>query len=82
VEPEPVGKDAILGHAIEHAVGPDDGRVHRAREDEEAHDDDESAQHEPDPQRSHDVHREAADQVVAVNAHAHVVRNDEGGEPA
>ena len=39
---EPVGQDAVLGDAVEHAVGADDRRVDRPGEDQEADDDDEA----------------------------------------
>ena len=41
---EPVGQDAVLGHAVEHAVGADDRRVDRPGQDQEADDDDEGVQ--------------------------------------
>ena len=39
---EPVGQHAVLGDAVEHAVGADDGRVDGAGKDQEADDDDEA----------------------------------------
>src|ERR1035441_10073995 len=41
---EPLGQDAILGHAVEHAVGADDGGVDGAGEDQSADQDDESVE--------------------------------------
>ena len=64
---EPVGHDAVLGHAVEHAVGADDRRVDRAGQDQEADDDDEGVEHQPRHRRPDHVHRQAADQVVGVD---------------
>src|SRR5205823_14717456 len=33
---EPIGQDAVLGHAVKHAVGADDRRIDRSRQDQEA----------------------------------------------
>ena len=41
---EPVGHDAVFGHAVQHAVGADDRRVHRAGQDQEADDHHEAVQ--------------------------------------
>ena len=35
---EPVEQHAVLGHAVHHAVGADDGRIDRAGENQHAHD--------------------------------------------
>ena len=61
---EPVGKHAVFGHAVEHAVGADNGRVHRAGQNQRAHQNHEGVEQQPHGDRADEVHREAADQVV------------------
>ena len=68
---EPVGQDAVLGHAVEDAVGADDGGVDRAGQDQEADHHHEARSSSSLSQRRADhVHGQAADQVVAVVLHA------------
>ena len=62
---EPVGQHAVLGDAVEDAVGADDRRVDRAGQDQEADDDDEArCSKSLSSARADDVHGQAADQVV------------------
>ena len=63
---EPVGQHAVLGDAVEHAVGADDRGVDRAGQNQEADEHDEDAERQPHRQRPDHVHRQPADQVVAV----------------
>ena len=64
---EPVGHHAVFGHAVEHAVGADDRRVDRARAGSGSRRPRRSAfKRQLGPVRPDDVHRQAADQVVAV----------------
>ena len=64
--PEPVGQHAILGNAIEHAVRSHDGRVHGAREDQRSHRDDERMKAEPQRERAHQIHGQAANQILQI----------------
>ena len=72
---EPVGQHAIFGHAVEHAVRADDGRVHRARQNQRAHQHDESVEQQAHGHGADQEHREAADQVVQ-KLRPRRVRND------
>src|SRR5882724_781021 len=67
---EPVGEDAVLGDAVEDAVGADDGGVDGTGEDEESDDDDESAEGEAEDVGADHVHGEAGDEVVLVDGDA------------
>ena len=49
---EPVGQHAVLGDAVEHAVGADDRRVDGAREDQEADAHDQRVEDQPRPLRA------------------------------
>ncbi len=44
---EPLGQHAVFRYAVQHAVRSDDGRVHGARENQEADDDDECLEYQP-----------------------------------
>ena len=65
---EPARKHAILGNAVQHAIGPDDGRIYSTRKDEHAHEHDESVKRQPQPERSGQKHRNATDEVVEILA--------------
>ena len=71
---EPIGQDAILGDAVQDAVGADDRRVDRSRKDQGADDHDHAVQDQPRPLRPDHVHRQAADQVAAISRHPHTRR--------
>ena len=77
---EPVGHHAVFGHAIQHAVGADDRRVHRAGQDQEADDHHEAVQQQAGRQRPRHVHGQSADEVVAVELHADFVGNQHHGQ--
>ena len=79
---EPVGQDAILGNAVEDAVGADDGGVDGAGQDQEADDDDEAFEEQLEHVGPDDVPGQAADQVFRVELHAHFIGNQEHGEKA
>src|SRR5262249_17481172 len=79
---EPIGQNAILGDAVEHAVGADDSRVHRASQDQKADDDHEGLQGQLDEGRTDNVPGQARDQIAAVEFHAHFVGDDEHGQEA
>ena len=72
---EPVGQHAVFGHAVEHAVGANDRRVHRARQNQRAHRHHEYVKHQPQRERPDQIHGQSANQVFQVLA-AGVVRND------
>ena len=61
---EPVGQHAILGDAIEHAVGADDRGIDGPGQQQHAHQHDHTVEGEPQAERTDQVHRKAADQVV------------------
>ena len=79
---EPVGHDAVLGDAVEHAVGADDGRVDRARQDQEADDDHEGVEQQLEPSpgrpRSWPGRRSGCRNIL----HAHVVGDHQHGQEA
>ena len=77
---KPVGQHAVLGHAVEHAVGADDGRIDRPGQDQEADDDHEGVQQQPGQRRADHVHRQAADEVVGVVLHADFVGDQQHGQ--
>ncbi len=77
---EPVEQHAVFGDAGEHSGGTDDCGIHGAGKNQEADEDDESAQRNPCPQRPDHEHRESADQIVAVVGHADAVGDDHDGE--
>ena len=79
---EPVGDDAVLGHAVQDAVGADDRRVDRPGENQRADDHHEGVQDEFRPGGAVDAHRQAADEVVPVLLHANVVGNQQHGQDA
>src|SRR5206468_2532324 len=79
---EPVGHDAVLGHAIEDAVGTDDGRVRRAGQDQKADDDDESVEGQAQRLGADDVHGQAADEVLRILGAAQVFGNEQDGQEA
>src|SRR6202790_1294633 len=64
---EPLIKHAILGNAVKHAVGADDGGVHGPGEDERAHDYHEAMKNKPDAKRALEAHGQAADQVLQIS---------------
>ncbi len=39
---EPIGQNAVFGHAVQNAIRSDDGRVHRAGENDSPHQHDET----------------------------------------
>ena len=78
---EPVGEDAVLGDAIQDAVGAHDRGIHRASEHQKTDDDNERLEKQARRQRSHDVHRQAGNEIV-VEVRAHVVGNDRCREEA
>src|ERR1035438_6182123 len=61
---EPIGQDAILGDAVEHAVGADDGGIDGAGKQQHAHQHDHAVERQAQGQRAEQVHGKAADQVV------------------
>src|ERR1039457_3989846 len=61
---EPIGQDAILGDAVEHPVGADNGGIDRAREQQHAHQHDHSVEGQAQGQGAEQVHGKAADQAV------------------
>ena len=63
---EPGHQHAVLGHAIQHAVGADDRRVDRARKNQPAHDHHEDVERQPQGIGPAQIHRQAADQVGEV----------------
>ena len=72
---EPFAKHAVFGNAIEHTVRADDGGVHGAGENERADHNDKSVKDQARDERSLQIHRQAADQVLE-EALADVVRDD------
>ena len=76
---EPVGHHAVFGHAVEHAVGTDDRRVHRAGQDQEADDHHEAVQQQGQQGPRH-VHGQSADEVVLVELHADFIGNQHHGQ--
>ena len=77
--PEPGAEHAVFGNAVQHAVRAHDGRIHRARQDQGAHDDNEPVEYQAREKWSFQVHRQPADQVFE-EVLADVVRNDHHGE--
>ena len=67
---EPVGQHAIFGNAVQHAVGPDDRRVHRAGQNQRAHDDHEHVEHQPQPNGPARFIDQSADQILKIIAGA------------
>ena len=63
---EPVQQHAVFGHAVQHAVDADDRRIHRAGENQHAHDHDEDVEPQLQQRRPGQVHHQAADQVVVI----------------
>ena len=61
---EPIQQDAVFGHAIQNAVGADDGGVHGARQNQHAHDHDENVKRQLEQFGADQMHRQAAQQVV------------------
>src|ERR1019366_3570578 len=76
---EPLGEHAILGHAVEHAVGADDGGIDGAGEDQGADQDDESVEEQAERDGADQVHGKAADQVVEILGPGGI-RDDHHGE--
>src|ERR1019366_1235385 len=76
---EPLGEHTILGHAVEDAVGADDGGVDRAGEDHGADQDDESVEEQAERDGADQVHGKAADQVVEILGPGGI-RDDHHGE--
>ena len=66
---EPGQQHAVFGHAIQHAVGADDGGVHRAGKNQPADDHDENMEAEAQQVRTAEAHGQPADQVVEVLRH-------------
>ena len=79
---KPVGQHAVLGHAVEHAVGADDGRIDRPGQDEEPHQHHEGVQQQPGQRRADDVHRQAADEIVGIVLHADFIGDQQHGQEA
>ena len=73
---EPVEQHAVFRDARQHAGRTDDSGVDRARKNQEADEDHESAQRDSRPQRPDHEHREPADQIVAIVRHPDAVRDD------
>ena len=65
---EPGGEHAVLGKAIEHAVGADHAGVDGAGEDQEADDHDETFHDDLEQRRAGEVLDESVDEVVAISA--------------
>src|ERR1019366_9553452 len=63
---KPRGKNAVFHHPAQHAVGADDCRVHRARQDERTHQYHKSLEDQLHGVRTHDVHGQSADEVGVV----------------
>ena len=62
--PEPVGQHAVFRHAVEDAVGPDDGGVHGAGKNQGPHQHHEAVKEQAHGNRPDEVHGKAADEVV------------------
>src|ERR1700674_2238428 len=76
---EPVAENAILGDSIEDAIGAHDGRVDCSRQDERSHDNNETVKDQSGNERTLEVHRQAANQILQETL-PHIVRNDHYGE--
>ncbi len=61
-----VGQDAVFRDAVEHAVGADDRSILRAGENQDPDQHDEAVEDEPRPERTPEVHGDAADQVAEI----------------
>ncbi len=72
---EPIGEDAILGDAHQHAGRTDDRSIDGAAKNQKPDDHDKDPENNTQRQRPNHVHRHAGDQVVAINRHPHRVRN-------
>ena len=79
---EPVGQHAVLGDAVEHAVGADDGGIDGARQDQEADADHEGFEHQLQPGGPEDVPGQTADEVAAIELHADFVGDQYHGQKA
>ena len=77
---EPIGQNAVLGDAVQDAVGADDRRVDRPRKDQGADDHHHAVQDQPRPLRPDHVHGQPADQVAAISRHSYIIRDDHHGE--
>src|SRR6266571_7753626 len=73
--PEPLGKDAVLGYAVQHAVRPHDGGVDGSGEHQDADDDHQRLEGQPQVVRADKIHGQTANQVSEV-LWANRVRND------
>src|SRR6516162_10862298 len=60
---EPTRQNAVFRNAIEHAVRAYNRRVHRACQDQGAHDDNEPVKYQPQQERALEIHRQATDEV-------------------
>src|SRR4029077_19484949 len=72
-----VGKHAVFGHAVQYAVGTDDGRIHGSRQNQEASGHDHGVEEDPQRSRSDDMHRQPPQKVVGVVFHTDFVGNDQ-----
>ena len=63
---EPLGKNTVLGNAVQHAVGADDRGVHRAGEHQHADQHHESLKDQAQNVRPGEIHGHAADQVSEI----------------
>ena len=78
---EPVGHDAVLGHAVEDAVGADDRRIDGPRQDQEADHDDEGVEQQPGP--AGPIMFIARPPIkLPSTPHAHVFGNEQDGQEA
>src|SRR6266700_5490795 len=77
--PEPGAEHAVFRNAVQYAVGADDGRVHRACQDQSAHNDNKAVEYQADDKWPFQIHRQSADQVFQ-ELLAHTIRNDHHGK--
>ena len=75
---EPVGEDAVFGHAHQHAGGANHGGIDGAGENEEADHHDKDAEGNAPEDRAHHVHGQSGNQVVLVDVGA-FPRGDQHG---
>src|SRR5690348_7393328 len=79
--PEPVRQNAVFRNAIKNSVGAYYGRVDRARKDHDPHEHHEAVEQQATRERSHHIHRQAADKVVLIaEACVGIGNNHEGKE--
>ena len=76
---EPRHQNAVLRHAVQHAVGADDGGIHGSRQDQKPDHHHKDMEHQPQDVRPAQIHRQPADQVGDVLP-ADVIGDDHAGE--